>query len=402
MAQNPIFDPSDVLYPFGSSHYPAYHHTRYPWSSLSHFANYDAAFLLLSVLCLFAVRLSNFSTASVVYFSLVNRRAVKRVGQCLSCNWLWSPFVLISPRSRRTRTGDHDGNVNETVKTNCKRQKEHVNMWNWPDLGVVVHASRATTSIASFQVVVRTWASFWDEGHSRSSAVRDNEARGAGTVETEEIWAKLWMGELQLDVTNTETFFRGSSRCCRRRGACGWPRANFKVMLHWSTCNANLQWYDVARKIVLGGRFFAIFAVLQRVGSFWKRFKSVTCLQIRAKNLRCESALRVNQCKITFMVQFDFSDAVLRASLWTHARCRRCYCLRWILRPRLETTRAQTCAESAWNIRDMWSVLAHINTYSVHSRVDSEVEMQLMNRCSLSFPFIFAGAIHIFSLLVQD
>ena len=24
-----------------------------------------------------------------------------------------------------------------------------------------------------------------------------------------------------------------------------------KVMLHWSTCNANLQWYDVARKIIL-------------------------------------------------------------------------------------------------------------------------------------------------------
>ena len=40
-------------------------------------------------------------------------------------------------------------------------------------------------------------------------------------------------------------------------------------------------------------RFFAIFAVLQRVGSFWKRFKSVTCLQIRAKNMRCESALQV-------------------------------------------------------------------------------------------------------------
>ena len=23
-----------------------------------------------------------------------------------------------------------------------------------------------------------------------------------------------------------------------------------KVVLHWSTCNANLQWYDVARKII--------------------------------------------------------------------------------------------------------------------------------------------------------
>ena len=40
-------------------------------------------------------------------------------------------------------------------------------------------------------------------------------------------------------------------------------------------------------------RFFAIFAVLQRVASFWKRFKSVTCLQIRARNMRCESALQV-------------------------------------------------------------------------------------------------------------
>ena len=25
----------------------------------------------------------------------------------------------------------------------------------------------------------------------------------------------------------------------------------FKVMLHWSTCNANLQWYDIVRKIIL-------------------------------------------------------------------------------------------------------------------------------------------------------
>ena len=25
----------------------------------------------------------------------------------------------------------------------------------------------------------------------------------------------------------------------------------FKVVLHWSTCNANLQWYDVSQKIVL-------------------------------------------------------------------------------------------------------------------------------------------------------
>ena len=47
------------------------------------------------------------------------------------------------------------------------------------------------------------------------------------------------------------------------------------------------------------GRFFAIFTVLQRVGSFWKRFKSVSCLQVRAKNLRCESALQVDQCNIT-------------------------------------------------------------------------------------------------------
>ena len=39
------------------------------------------------------------------------------------------------------------------------------------------------------------------------------------------------------------------------------------------------------------GRFFAIFAVLQRIGSSWKWFKSVTRLQIRAKNMRCESAL---------------------------------------------------------------------------------------------------------------
>ena len=40
--------------------------------------------------------------------------------------------------------------------------------------------------------------------------------------------------------------------------------------------------------------------MLQRVGRFWKRFKSVTCLQIRSKNMRCESALQVDQCNITF------------------------------------------------------------------------------------------------------
>ena len=43
------------------------------------------------------------------------------------------------------------------------------------------------------------------------------------------------------------------------------------------------------------GQFFAIFAVLQRVASFWKRFKSVSCLQIRAKNMRFESALQVDR-----------------------------------------------------------------------------------------------------------
>ena len=47
------------------------------------------------------------------------------------------------------------------------------------------------------------------------------------------------------------------------------------------------------------GQFFAIFAVLQRVARFWKRFKSVTCLQIRAKYMRCESALQVDQCNTT-------------------------------------------------------------------------------------------------------
>ena len=46
------------------------------------------------------------------------------------------------------------------------------------------------------------------------------------------------------------------------------------------------------------GRVFAIFAVLQRVGSFSKRFKSVSCLQIRARNM-----LRIGvaswRCKLT-------------------------------------------------------------------------------------------------------
>ena len=57
------------------------------------------------------------------------------------------------------------------------------------------------------------------------------------------------------------------------------------------------------------GRFFAIFAVLQRVGSFWKRFKSVTCLQIRAKNMRCESALQVDQCNFTLRRENAACDA---------------------------------------------------------------------------------------------
>ena len=39
---------------------------------------------------------------------------------------------------------------------------------------------------------------------------------------------------------------------------------------------------------------------VQRVASFWKQFKSVTCLQIRVRNIRCESAfklaLQVDQC----------------------------------------------------------------------------------------------------------
>ena len=79
------------------------------------------------------------------------------------------------------------------------------------------------------------------------------------------------------------------------------------------------------------GRFFAIFAVLQRVASFWKRFKNLqqhcanleqigrqkpcsvspetnrceknrprkTCLPIRAKNMRCGSALQIGQCNAT-------------------------------------------------------------------------------------------------------
>ena len=55
------------------------------------------------------------------------------------------------------------------------------------------------------------------------------------------------------------------ARVAKRVNICRetWPRQNccrhnassffrpLKVMLHWSTCNANLQWYDVARKIIL-------------------------------------------------------------------------------------------------------------------------------------------------------
>ena len=56
-------------------------------------------------------------------------------------------------------------------------------------------------------------------------------------------------------------------------------------------------------------RLFAIFAVLQRVLNFWKRFKSVTCLQIRAKNMRCESALQVDQCNITLNLHYNLSQS---------------------------------------------------------------------------------------------
>ena len=54
-------------------------------------------------------------------------------------------------------------------------------------------------------------------------------------------------------------------------------------------------------------RFFAIFAVLQRVASFWKQFKSVTCLQIRVRNMRCESALQV----------FPFLAQSLQCNSWS-------------------------------------------------------------------------------------
>ena len=65
-------------------------------------------------------------------------------------------------------------------------------------------------------------------------------------------------------------------------------------------------------------RFLAIFAVLQRVGSFWKRFKSVTNSQIRAKNMRCESALQVDQCNITLSLSLveNTSPEESREELW--------------------------------------------------------------------------------------
>ena len=81
------------------------------------------------------------------------------------------------------------------------------------------------------------------------------------------------------------------------------------------------------------GRFFAIFAVLQRVGSFWKRFKSVTCLQIRVRNMRCELALQVDQCNITLKeirtpdsrgriwFSFEPSNKFLGLNCWRNFDC---------------------------------------------------------------------------------
>ena len=83
---------------------------------------------------------------------------------CLDHRWFltWKQTLFgPSPPSHHAigsfRTADHDGNVNET---NCRKQKEHVNMWNWHDLGVVVPHVRL--QFLQFEVVVRTWASFWE------------------------------------------------------------------------------------------------------------------------------------------------------------------------------------------------------------------------------------------------
>ena len=79
---------------------------------------------------------------------------------------------------------------------------------------------------------------------------------------------------------------------------------SLKVVLHWSICNANLgTMFDVAWKIVQVeprcGRFFALFAVLQRVES-----DSQTCSKCNMFANSCENhALRIGvaswRCKLT-------------------------------------------------------------------------------------------------------
>ena len=69
----------------------------------------------------------------------------------------------------------------------------------------------------------------------------------------------------------------------------------FKAMLHWSTCNANLQWCDVARNCSSVtsrcGRFF-FFGDICTAATRWKFLKAIKRVKMSA-NLCEKHALRI-------------------------------------------------------------------------------------------------------------
>ena len=116
--------------------------------------------------------------------------------------------------SLSTRTGDHDGNVNETIKliAETKGAREYVKLaWSRGR-----RASRAT-SIASFTGFCQDVSIIFRNYHSRSSVVRDDEAINT-LAEREEIWAKIRICRVAKASEIRKQSFPGSSRCRRRPG----------------------------------------------------------------------------------------------------------------------------------------------------------------------------------------
>ena len=97
---------------------------------------------------------------------------------------------------------------------NCRRQKEHVNMWNWHDLGVVVPHVRL--QLLHFKVVDRTWTSFW-----QITTVALSPVRGDEVIELRQK-RKKYEPKIRISrVAKTSEIrmqsFPGFSRCRRRR-----------------------------------------------------------------------------------------------------------------------------------------------------------------------------------------